>query len=133
MCSCLADRSPFCTIETVVKGLDVLLKARLVSCQKQLSKDFTPKVCPRAMLAMAHSQCAAWVSSYWNCRNDGCLRLIVGWVGSKIVIAQLNLNGFWILKHHWKAGSETRDRLLFDFGISGPLEKYLVRSSPVKS
>ena len=117
-----------------MKGLDVLLKARLVSCQKQLSKDFTPKVCPRVMLAMAHSQCAAWVSSYWNCRNGGYLRLIVGWVGSKIVIAQLNLkNRFWILKHHWKAGSEAHDGLLIDFEILRPLDKYLVRSSLVNS
>ena len=39
--------------------------------------------------------------------------MIVGWV--EIVIAQLNLNRFWILKHHRKAGSEARDVVLIDF------------------
>ena len=54
----------------------------------------------------------------------------LGWV--KIVIAQLNLNRFWILKHHWKAVSEARDEVLIDFEILRPLGKYLVRSSSLK-
>ena len=48
------------------------------------------------------------------------------------MIAQLNLNRFWILKHHWKAVSEARDEVLIDFEILRPLGKYLVRSSSVK-
>ena len=54
----------------------------------------------------------------------------LGWV--KIVIAQLNLNRLWILKHHWKAVSEARAEMLIDFEILRPLGKYLVRISSLK-
>ena len=70
----------------------------------------------------------ALAGSYWN---GGCLR-DRRLVGSKIVIAQLNLNRFLILKNHWKAGSEVRDAVHMNFEILIPLEKYLVRSSSVK-
>ena len=103
-------------------------KPRLMSCPKQLGNVSSPWVCPRAGITVAHSRCGL-AGSYWN---GGCLR-DRRLVGSKIVIAQLNLNRFLILKNHWKAGSEVRDAVHMNFEILIPLEKYLVRSSSVKS
>ena len=99
-----------------------------MSCPKQLGNVSLPWVCPRAGVAVAHSRCpGGFVLEYGGCLRDRRL------VGSKIIIAQLNLNRFLILKNHWKAGSEVRDAVHMNFEILIPLEKYLVRSSSVKS
>ena len=103
-------------------------KPRLMSCPKQLGNVSSPWVCPRAGITVAHSLRGV-AGSYWN---GGCLR-DRRLVGSKILVAQLNLNGFLILKHHSRAGSEARDAVIMNFEILIPLEKYLVRSSSVKS